>query len=142
MLSLPPGIQVFMATAPVDMRKSFDGLSAVVQTVFDRNVLDGHLFLFLNRRRDRIKVLWWDRDGLAIWSKTLESHYPHFFLFTEFGRNANNLPRWSSSAGRMDSISSGFGPRRRRMSREIAATVPPRAEFAANSEVPHNCGVG
>lgn len=72
MLNLPPGIQVFMATAPVDMRKSFDGLSAVVQTVFERNVLDGHLFLFLNRRRDRIKILWWDRDGLAIWSKRLE----------------------------------------------------------------------
>jgi transposase len=72
MLSMPPGIQVFMATAPVDMRKSFDGLSAVVQTVFDRNVLDGHLFLFLNRRCDRMKILWWDRDGLAIFSKRLE----------------------------------------------------------------------
>ena len=44
MLSLPPGIQVFMAIEPVDMRKSFDGLSAAVQTVFARNVLDGHLF--------------------------------------------------------------------------------------------------
>lgn len=73
MLSLSPSIQVFMAVEPVDMRKSFDGLSAAVQTVFDRNVLDGHLFLFLNRRRDRIKVLWWDRDGLAIWAKRLES---------------------------------------------------------------------
>lgn len=72
MLSLAPGIQVFMAVEPVDMRKSFDGLSAAVQAVFNRNVLDGHLFLFLNRRRDRIKILWWDRDGLAIWAKRLE----------------------------------------------------------------------
>lgn len=72
MLSLSPGVQVFMAVEPVDMRKSFDGLSAAVQTVFHRNVLDGHLFLFLNRRRDRIKILWWDRDGLAIWAKRLE----------------------------------------------------------------------
>jgi transposase len=71
-LSFPPGIQVFMAVEPVDMRKSFDGLSAAVQTVFDRNVLDGHLFLFLNRRRDLIKCLWWDRDGLAIFAKRLE----------------------------------------------------------------------
>jgi len=71
-LSLSPGIQVFMALEPVDLRKSFDGLSAAVQTVFDRNVLDGHVFLFLNRRRDRIKILWWDRDGLALWSKRLE----------------------------------------------------------------------
>jgi transposase len=61
-----------MAIEPVDMRRSFDGLSAAVQAVFERNVLDGHLFLFLNRRRDRIKILWWDRDGLAIWSKRLE----------------------------------------------------------------------
>jgi transposase len=72
MLSFPPGIHVFMAVAPVDMRKSFDGLSAAVQTVFGRDVLDGHLFLFLNRRRDRIKILWWDRDGCAIWAKRLE----------------------------------------------------------------------
>jgi transposase len=61
-----------MATEPVDLRKGFDALSAAVQTVFDRNVLDGHLFLFLNRRRDRIKILWWDRDGLAIFYKRLE----------------------------------------------------------------------
>lgn len=72
MLSFPPGLQVFMAVEPVDMRKSFDGLSAAVQAVFDRNVLDGHLFLFLNRRRDLLKCLWWDRDGLAIWAKRLE----------------------------------------------------------------------
>jgi transposase len=72
MLSLPPGLQVFMAVEPVDMRKSFDGLSAAVQAVFDRNVLDGHLFLFLNRRRDLLKCLWWDRDGLAIFAKRLE----------------------------------------------------------------------
>ena len=72
MLTLPPGIQMFMAVAPVDMRKSFDGLSAVVQTVFQCDVLDGHLFLFLNRRRDRVKILWWDRDGLAIFAKRLE----------------------------------------------------------------------
>lgn len=72
MLSIPPGVRIYMAVAPVDMRKSFDGLSAAVQTVFDRDVLDGHLFLFLNRRRDRIKILWWDHDGLALFAKRLE----------------------------------------------------------------------
>lgn len=72
MLSLSPAIQVFMAIEPVDLRKGFDGLRAAVQAVFDRNVLDGHLFLFLNRRRDRIKLLWWDRDGLALFYKRLE----------------------------------------------------------------------
>ena len=72
MLSLPPGIQIYMAIEPVDLRKGFDGLSAAVEAVFDRSVLDGHLFLFLNRRRDRIKILWWDRDGLAVFYKRLE----------------------------------------------------------------------
>ena len=50
MLSVPPGVHVYMAVEPVDMRKSFDGLSAAVEAVFARNVLDGHLFLFLNKR--------------------------------------------------------------------------------------------
>ncbi len=72
MLSLSPNLAVFMATEPVDMRKSFDGLSTAVETVFGRNVLDGHLFLFLNRKRDRIKILWWDRDGLTLYYKKLE----------------------------------------------------------------------
>jgi transposase len=71
-LNLATGMQVYMAVDPVDLRKGFDGLSAAVQAVFDRNVLDGHLFLFLNRRRDRMKLLWWDRDGLAVFYKRLE----------------------------------------------------------------------
>lgn len=85
MLSLPGNIQVFMAVEPVDLRKGFDGLSAAVQTVFDRNVLDGHLFLFLNRRRDRVKILWWDRDGLALFYKRLE-------------RGSYELPRYEPGA--------------------------------------------
>ena len=72
MLSLPPATRIYMAVQPLDLRKGFDGLSALVQTVFDRSVLDGHLFLLLNRRRDRIKILWWDQDGLAIFDKRLE----------------------------------------------------------------------
>jgi transposase len=55
------------------MRKSFDGLCALVRSVFKADPLDGSLFLFVNRRRDRIKALWWDRDGLVISYKRLES---------------------------------------------------------------------
>jgi len=72
MLSLPANAQVFVCARPIDLRKSFDGLCAAVEVVFQRSVLDGHLFLFLNKRRDRLKALWWDRDGCAIFYKRLE----------------------------------------------------------------------
>ena len=70
---LPAAVRVFLCTRSTDMRKSFDGLSGLVQECFGQDLLTGHLFLFLNRRRDRIKILYFDRDGLAIWYKRLES---------------------------------------------------------------------
>jgi transposase len=73
MLSFPAHARVYLCVAAVDLRKSFDGLCGLVEAVFQRDVLDGHLFLFINKRRDRLKALWWDRDGLAIWYKRLES---------------------------------------------------------------------
>lgn len=69
---LSASVRVFLCTRPTDMRKSFDGLSGLVQECFQQDVLTGHLFLFVNRRRDRIKVLYFDRDGLVIWYKRLE----------------------------------------------------------------------
>lgn len=72
MLTVPTGTRIFMAAAPVDMRKSFDGLSAIVMDVLQSNPLDGHLFLFRGKNGDRIKALFWDRNGLCIWYKRLE----------------------------------------------------------------------
>jgi transposase len=72
MLSFSNNLQIYLCTAPTDMRKNFDGLSCLVASAMNQNVLSGHLFLFLNRRRDRIKLMWWDRDGLAIFYKRLE----------------------------------------------------------------------
>ena len=69
---LSAAVRVFLCTRPTDMRKGFDGLSGLVQECFGQDLLTGHLFLFLNRRRDRIKILYFDRDGLAIWYKRLE----------------------------------------------------------------------
>ena len=73
MISLPSAVRVFLCSRAVDMRKSFDGLSGLVQECFGQDLLDGHLFLFVNRRRDRLKVLYFDHDGLAIWYKRLEA---------------------------------------------------------------------
>jgi len=73
MISLPSAVRAFLCTRAVDMRKSFDGLSGLVEECFRQDLLTGHLFLFVNRRRDRIKVLYFDHDGLAIWYKRLEA---------------------------------------------------------------------
>lgn len=89
MLNLPAHMRVSLCTAAVDLRKSFDGLCGLVESVFQGNVLDGHLFLFLNKRRDRIKALWWDRDGLVIWYKRLE-------------RGSFEMPRASGNAGHLE----------------------------------------
>jgi transposase len=72
-IMLPSAVRVFLCTRPTDLRKGFDGLSGLVQECFSQDPLIGHLFLFLNRRRDRIKILYFDRDGLAIWYKRLEA---------------------------------------------------------------------
>lgn len=74
MLSLSHTLRIFLHAPAVDLRKGFDGLSGLVHQAFpEQDLLSGHLFLFLNRRRDRIKVLYWDADGLAIWYKRLEA---------------------------------------------------------------------
>lgn len=70
---LPASVRVFFCTRPTDMRKSFDGLQGMVHEFLGQDPLSGHLFLFLNRRRDRVKMLLWDRDGLVIWYKRLEA---------------------------------------------------------------------
>ena len=64
---------VYLYCGPVDMRRSFDGLMSIVQCEFRRDVRAGDLFVFINKRADRLKALWWDGDGLAIFMKRLES---------------------------------------------------------------------
>ncbi len=70
---LPAAVRVFLCSRPTDMRKSFDGLFGMVREFLGQDPLSGHLFLFLNRRRDRVKILFWERDGMVIWYKRLEA---------------------------------------------------------------------
>jgi len=73
MIMLPSAVRIFLCMRPTDLRQSFDGLTGLVQECFGQDPLTGHLFLFVNRRGDRIKILYFDRDGLAIWYKRLEA---------------------------------------------------------------------
>lgn len=72
MLSLPPCVRIFLATSPVDMRKSIDGLVALVSEVLAQSPFTGHVFVFRGRRGDRVKVLVWDRNGFVLLYKRLE----------------------------------------------------------------------
>ena len=72
MLRLPPSIQIFMASKPVDMRKGFDGLMAIVRNEWGVDIFSGHLFVFLGHNQSRIKILHWDRGGLVLYIKRLE----------------------------------------------------------------------
>jgi transposase len=71
-LSLPPSVRLFVATQPVDGRKGADSLMVIVRDVFGHNPLSGHLFVFFSKRRERVRIVYWDRNGFAMWSKRLE----------------------------------------------------------------------
>jgi transposase len=72
MFNLSPATRVFLAVEPTDMRQSFNGLHARVQTVLGEDPLSGHLFVFVNRRRNRLKLLFFDGSGLWVCAKRLE----------------------------------------------------------------------
>jgi transposase len=101
MIMLPSAVRIFLCTRPTDLRKSFDGLTGLVQECFGQDPLTGHLFLFLNRRRDCLKILYFDRDGLAIWYKKYQSGCPHPYAFTKIGGHTHNRAGRPGTAGGM-----------------------------------------
>lgn len=72
MIGLPATIRVFVAAGASDLRRGFDGLAQLARDQLQQDPLSGHLFVFSNRRRDRVKILYWDGDGYALWAKRLE----------------------------------------------------------------------
>jgi transposase len=72
MISISPLIKIYLHREPVDMRKSYDGLFGIVKNDLAMDVRNGGLFMFINLRRNRVKVMYWDKDGIAIWQKRLE----------------------------------------------------------------------
>ena len=72
MMGLPPKTQIWIAAGVTDLRRGFDGLSALVQTKLEQSPFSGHVFVFRGRRGDLIKLLWWDGDGLCLFAKRLE----------------------------------------------------------------------
>lgn len=73
MIGPPAGTRIWLAAGFTDLRRGFDGLAALVQTRLDADPFSGHAFVFRGRRGDRIKILWWDGDGLCLFAKRLES---------------------------------------------------------------------
>jgi len=92
-LILPLPVRIFLCTQPADMRRSFDGLAQMVREFLGADPLSGHLFVFRNKRGDRLKVIWWDRDGLAIFYKRLEVGE---FSFPEVVGNAAQIEMTSA----------------------------------------------
>lgn len=88
MLSLPPSVRLFVATAVVDGRRGPDSLMVLVRDVLGHDIFEGHLFIFFTRRRDRVRIIYWDRNGVAMWTKRIELGR---FRFRSDGDDAINV---------------------------------------------------
>ena len=114
-LGLPPSVKIYFATELVDMRNGIDGLQSVIEQVLKQDPFKGHLFVFVGKRRDKVKVLYWDQNGFVLYMKRLEQGRFQLpvvderrtkvemqseqlqMLLKGIDLNAKRLPRWSPS---------------------------------------------
>jgi transposase len=125
MLSLPLPVRIFLCTRNADMRKSFDGLAQMVREFLSADPLSGHLFVFRNKRGDRVKLLYWDSDGLAIWYKRLEEGTFRFPSPT--GKDEGVEIRAADLTMLLDGVDPSSVKRQRRYRRPQAASTEPTA---------------
>jgi transposase len=118
MLSWPPTVRIFLCSEPTDMRKGFDSLAHLVESSLTLDPLSGHLFVFRSRRGDRIKVLYWDRDGLALWYKRLEKGSFRFPAAPSPGESKGVEVKAADLMMILDGVDLGSVRRQRRYSRE------------------------
>lgn len=119
MLSLPPSVHIWLSAEPADLRKSFDGLSALVEQWLGGNPLSGHVFVFRNKAADRIKLLVWDEDGYVIYYKRLEQGT---FRFPSAGSQASVAIRAADLLMLLDGVDLTSVRRRQRYRRPLPAT--------------------
>jgi transposase len=116
MLGLPPSVRIYFAAELVDMRKGIDGLRALVESALKRDPYGGHLFVFVGKSKDKVKILFWDRNGFVLYLKRLErgrfqlpvvdAHTKHVameptqlaMLLDGIDLNARRLPRWNPAS--------------------------------------------
>lgn len=122
MLTLPAAVRIYVAAEPVDLRRGFDGLAATTRTLIHENPLNGHLFVFLNRRRNRVKLLVWDRTGYLLLYKRLERGT--FRLPTEPRPGARHVELDAGDLGLMlEGVDLRGARRRRRWTRPAGVTA-------------------
>jgi transposase len=112
-IHLPASVRVYLCLEPCDMRKSFDGLAGLVRGHLGMDPLTGHLFVFGSRRRDRVKILYWDRDGYALWAKRLEEG-TYALPFAQPGEPVKNEITVQELSALLSGIDLGKAIRRRR----------------------------
>jgi IS66 Orf2 like protein len=141
MLSLPPTVRIWLSAQPVDLRKSFDGLAAMVREGLRGDPLSGDIFVFRNKAADRIKLLVWEEDGYAIWYKKQAPDCTRSRPFTGIRGHTHNLAGRPVAAGGMGSYQESSRARRRPMSRSGSDLAPPRARLSFGRRRSINSGV-